>query len=133
MLTLAACWAGTSDQPSLPKATPGNWHLVRCRTRSILAPELPDRVVSRVSRSGSRLPHDATKEFQPAPGPDAVAATAATWFVDTHRLRHEPYEIQGWGNEKVHMGVREFLRRLWAFVTNRIDRKSTRLNSSHRT
>lgn len=120
LLTLCASWAGTAEQPSLPKPRPGNWHLLRCRTRSILAPELPDRVVSRVSRSGSQLPHDRAMEFQPAPGPDAVAETAATWFVGEHRLRHVPYEVKGWGNEKIPMTIRQFLSRLWAFITNRM-------------
>ena len=51
-------------------------------------------------------------------------------LIGEHRLRHVPYEVRGWGNEKVPMSVRQFLRCLWAFITNRMAKMNATFNKN---
>ena len=76
LITVAGCWAGASWDPDFPSWQPDLWTVVRCRSRSIVAPELPIRVLSRIGGSANRVPVSDDIEYSIAP----TQITLSNWL-----------------------------------------------------
>lgn len=118
IITVLGCWSGSTSEPEIPRTQKtDSWHVLRCRSRAIVAPELPHRVAARIGRSSNSFPQSSDISYQAHPNPASVATQGASWFIDVHELTHRGYVVPRWGTEKVKMGLRDFFKYLWAWIT----------------
>src|SRR5690606_29393544 len=120
LVTLAGCWAGASWDPEIPPYQPGSWTIVRSRARSLIAPELPIRVLGRIGRTASKIPIHDRMQFQIAPEPDRAIRRGREELVERLRLDRSPFADVSYQPPKHRVGLREFFRILWGWLTGRL-------------
>jgi hypothetical protein len=117
LITMAGCWAGASWEPDVPAYARNAWTVVRSRSRSLVAPELPIRVLSRIGRSGDRVPIDDTIEFYIAPDPLHAANLALREFIKRNNLTRQPFDNVDEVFLQQEISISGYFRMLWAWLT----------------
>lgn len=120
LVTIAGCWAGASWEPELPSHQPDVWAIMRSRSRSMIAPELPIRVLGRIGRTASQIPIHDQIEFQVAPQPDYAVQLGLSELIERHHLGRAPFADVSYRPPKRRVGLREFFRILWGWLTGRL-------------
>src|SRR5664280_2166427 len=117
LITVAGCWAGATWDPEFPSWEPDQWTVVRGRARSMVAPELPVRVLARIGGSANRVPVSDEVEYFIAPDPHHATDLALHQIIKRHDLTLKPFVSV---EEKVSaqvISIMEFFRMLWAWLT----------------
>lgn len=117
LISVAGCWAGASWETDLPPYDPDAWTVLRSRSRSLVAPELPIRVLGRVGQTASRIPIHDRIEFQIAPEPEHAIKLASQQLIKRHNLDRAAFADVSYRPPQQKVGLREFFRILWAWLT----------------
>jgi len=93
------------------------WHLVRCRSRTLTAPELPDMVIADLTRTVLLEDDrgDISLEMISPRAADEVAGEIVSVFAEVHGLRAKTPPPAGKREQRV-ISIREFIGLLVAFV-----------------
>jgi hypothetical protein len=117
LVTVAGCWAGAVWEPDFPSWEPDRWTVVRGRSRSLVAPELPVRVLSRIGGSANRVPISDEVEYMVAPDPRHASSLALHQIIKRHHLTLRPFVNVEEKSAQQIISIRDFLHMLWAWVT----------------
>lgn len=120
VISVAGCWSGAAWEPEFPAYEPAMWTVVRSRSRSLLAPELPNRVLGRIGRSAGRLPVDDEIDFQVAPEPSHAVDLARAGLIRRRSLDHAPFTDVSFRPPPRRVSVGEFFRIIWRWITGRL-------------
>jgi hypothetical protein len=96
LVTIAGCWSGAPWEPRLWDSDVAcyqqdKWTVARTKSRSVVAPELTTRVLSRIGNFQVKVPSDDKVEFFVAPDPARAVDVGLQHFIDDHSFRHEAF------------------------------------------
>ncbi|MFN8018027.1 MAG: hypothetical protein U0P45_07870 [Acidimicrobiales bacterium] len=120
LLTMLGGWAGATWDPEVPAYRQDEWTVLRSRSRALIAPELPVRILGRVGRTGSRIPISDKVDFEIFPEPDQAVRLAKDELIARHKLTREAFADVGYRPPQRKVSLREFFRILWAWLTHRL-------------
>ena len=117
LITVAGCWAGATWDPEFPSWEPDRWTVVRGRSRSLVAPELPVRVLQRIGGSANQIPVADEVEYLLAPNPRHAVDLALHQIVKRHDLNLRSFiRVEETSSQQI-IRIMDFVRMLWAWVT----------------
>jgi hypothetical protein len=125
ILTHTGLWAGRPWEPFFPAfdddaGQSKMWTIVRSRSRSVIAPELPNRVLGRIGRAVGRLPTDDRMEFRVVPDPKKAVKLARERLIAKGSLnRDTPVNVDAQPDIQ-RVGFKQFFRILWQWMTGRM-------------
>lgn len=117
LITVAGCWAGATWEPEFPSFDPDMWTVVRGRSRSMVAPELPVRVLARIGGSANKVPVSDDVEYFIAPDAQHASDLAKHQMIKRHDLTLKPFvDVQERSTQQV-ISIMDFFRMLRAWIT----------------
>jgi hypothetical protein len=124
LVTLVGGWAGAPGDPVVSAWSNADiWSVIRVKSRTICAPELPDRVLARLTRGDKvQRPVDDEIEFSVPDSPHLASDLALRELIRVHNLEYHPYvDIEEIPLQRM-VSLREFFRILGAWLTRTFPR-----------